>query len=177
MPKRGSAWVHIVVSLVFIVLPHVATAGATVPAGWVEKLRLEPHGIALKAKLDTGAKTSSLHAEKIETFTREGQKWVRFEMTVDDANDRPRTLKLEKRRVRGVLIKEHEGEYDSRPVVEMSFCLGGERHSAEFTLVDRSRFLYPVLLGRRFLAGFAPVDAGKTFTRPLACPQLPESQS
>lgn len=166
----------IVLGLTLGCMGSFAFAESTKPAGWVEKVRLEPHGIPLKAKLDTGAKTSSLHAENIERFSRDGQKWVRFEMTMEDANGDPQQLKLEKRRVRGVRIKEHEGEYDRRSVVEMSFCLGGERYSTEFTLVDRSRFIYPVLLGRRFLAGFAPVDASKTFTRTLACPEMTEPQ-
>ncbi|MEN8718962.1 MAG: RimK/LysX family protein, partial [Oceanococcaceae bacterium] len=101
---------------------------------------------------------------------RDGAKWVRFQLRLTDAEDRLHDLMIERPRVRRVRIKEHEGEYDRRPVIEMRFCLGGEVHQAEFTLADRGRFVYPVLLGRRFLADFAPVDSRKTFTRQAACP-------
>lgn len=146
------------------------------PAGWVEKVHLLPGEIPLKAKLDTGAKTSSLHAEDISLFERDGAKWVRFQLRLTDAEDKPHDLTIERPRVRRVRIKEHEGEYDRRPVIEMRFCLGGKVHEAEFTLTDRGRFVYPVLLGRRFLADFAPVDSRKTFTRKAPCPPSATAQ-
>ncbi len=162
---------HLPALLIFLLLlPTALTAKPTAAVGWVEKILLGPDTIPVKAKLDTGARTSSLQADRIETFTRDGQKWVRFRVELEDANGKKHRLILERPRIRGVRIKEHEGEYDRRPVVEMAFCLGGERHVTEFTLVDRSRFIYPVLLGRRFLEKFAPVDAGRTFTREARCP-------
>lgn len=162
---------HLPALLIFLLfLPTTLIAKPSGAVGWVEKILLEPDAIPVKAKLDTGARTSSLQADKIETFTRDDQKWVRFRVELKDANGKKHRMNLERPRIRGVRIKEHEGEYDRRPVVEMAFCLGGERHVTQFTLVDRSRFIYPVLLGRRFLEGFAPVDAGRTFTREARCP-------
>lgn len=141
--------------------------------GWVEKLRIAPAGIPLKAKLDTGALTSSLHATEIELFERADETWVRFVLDVEDADGRQHTLELERPKVRGVRIKEHEGEYDRRPVVMMQFCLGQQWHEAQFTLADRSRFIYPVLLGRRFLRGVAIVDPSATFITDAQCPEQP----
>ncbi|MGB1557231.1 MAG: ATP-dependent zinc protease [Oceanococcaceae bacterium] len=154
--------------------PALAAPVPPRPAGWIEKVLLEPGAIPLKAKLDTGAKTSSLHALNIESFKRAGERWVRFTLDVEDTTGKKHSEVLERRRVRGVRIKEHEGEYDRRPVVQMSFCLDGQRHSAEFTLADRSRFIYPVLLGREFLAGNVLVDASETFTTKATCPSAAE---
>ncbi|MEN8720357.1 MAG: RimK/LysX family protein, partial [Oceanococcaceae bacterium] len=55
-----------------LALGGAAETGPVEPAGWVEKVRLLPGEIPLKAKLDTGAKTSSLHAEDISLFERDG---------------------------------------------------------------------------------------------------------
>ncbi len=171
MATTSVNWRHPALLLILMLLPSTVPAATQRPVvGWVEKILLEPDGIPLKAKLDTGARTSSLQADRIELFTRDNKKWVRFHMQLEDANGKKHELTVERPRVRRVRIKEHEGEYDRRPVVEMSFCIGNERHSTEFTLVDRSRFIYPVLLGRRFLEGFAAVDASQTFTRKPYCP-------
>jgi hypothetical protein len=141
--------------------------------GWVEKLRMAPAGIPLKAKLDTGALTSSLHATEIELFERDDDTWVRFTLDVEDADGAQHSLRLERPKVRGVRIKEHEGEYDRRPVVMMQFCLAGQWREAQFTLADRSRFIYPVLLGRRFLGGVAIVDPSATFITDARCSKRP----
>lgn len=173
MAAKTANWRMPALFIFLLFLPTQTPAAKPRPiVGWVENILLEPNAIPLKAKLDTGARTSSLQADNIELFTRDGQKWVRFHMQLEDSKGKKHDLTLERRRVRRVLIKEHEGEYDSRPVVEMSFCLGDERYATQFTLVDRSRFIYPVLLGRRFLKDFAAVDASQTFTRKVHCPVL-----
>ena len=57
-----------------------------------------------------------------------------------------------------VLIKRHDGDSQRRSVVSLTFCLGGHQREVEFSLIDRSEFEYPVLLGRSALAGIAVVD-------------------
>ena len=52
--------------------------------GWVEKTTIEPWGVELKAKLDSGALTSSLHATDVEIFEKDGDDWVRFTVDVHD---------------------------------------------------------------------------------------------
>ena len=134
--RSGTLWVVSgLLSALLLVAPTPASSKAL---GWVERIVLEPDAIPVKAKLDTGARTSSLHAEDISLFDRGGRKWVRFRFAVTDADDQAREVILERPRVRRVRIKEHEGEYDRRPVVEMTFCLGDERYTEEFTLVDLS---------------------------------------
>ena len=134
-----------------------ATAGRTV-MGWVEWITLCATGFAMEAKLDSGALTSSLHATDIERFERDGDEWVRF--TVHNHEDSA-ALTLERPVARNVRIKRHGAESQRRAVVELPFCVGGTRYETEFSLVDRSNFIYPVLLGRRFLADVALIDAAE----------------
>jgi hypothetical protein len=128
--------------------------------GWLESVFLKPWNIRVTAKLDTGAKTSSLHADDIEHFTKNGQEWVRFTLT--GAED-DKTVVVERPQVRTVYIKERRARATKRDVVTMVLCKNGRDYETEFTLVDRSNFNYPVLLGRSFLKDVALVDAEDTF--------------
>jgi hypothetical protein len=132
-------------------------------AGWVERITMLPGEEIALAKLDTGAKTSSIHAEDIERFEQEGEAWVRYTLVLKESKTRVHRLPRESRVVRKVYIKDHEKRPDARPVVELEFCMDGRRHHARFSLVDRSAFLYSVLLGREFLAGTFVVDPDTTF--------------
>src|SRR5690606_34437422 len=90
------------------------------PVGWVETARIFPGDMRIMAKLDTGALSSSINAHDITEFERNGRRWVRFTV-VNRAGDR-QTMELPL--VRNVLIKEHGGEKDQRPVVKMGICIG-----------------------------------------------------
>ena len=131
-------------------------------AGWLESVILEPWNIKLRAKLDTGAKTSSLHAVDIERFERDDKEWIRFRTT--DPIEKNALRSLEVPLVRDVKIKRHKFKAQTRPVVEMTFCLDGQIYNSEFSLTDRSRFNYQVLLGRRILQQGILVDPAATFT-------------
>jgi len=122
----------------------------------------------LKAKLDTGAETSSLDASEIRLLRRgsSGQRFVEFRLSDDDSR---RTVTFKKRLVREARIKQHDGSFQSRPVVIVAVCLSDHLQEVEFTLIDRSEFLYPVLLGRSALAGLAVVDPDLTFSSDPDC--------
>lgn len=128
--------------------------------GWLESVYLLPSRTLTTAKLDTGAKTSSLSAEQIEHFTRSGEEWVRFEFKTEKGSA---ALRLERPLVRTAVIKERQSQPTTRDVVRLPICKNGRVFETEFTLYDRSNFNYPVLLGRSFLDGVALVDAGETF--------------
>ncbi len=129
--------------------------------GWLESVFLKPWNIRVTAKLDTGAKTSSLHAEQIEHFNKEGgQEWVRF--TLEGADDR-KPLVVERPLVRVAYVKTHGGHSAKREVIKLTLCKNGKDYETEFTLDDRSNFNYPLLLGRSFLESVAWVDAASTF--------------
>jgi hypothetical protein len=133
--------------------------------GWVENIRIFPGNLKIKAKLDTGALNSSLHAIKVEQFERNGEKWVRFDLP-DWQN---RTATIEKKVIRTARIKEHDRTHDERPVIRIGICLGNVFKEAQVNLVDRSHFRYRMLIGRSFLKGSFVVDPGRTFTCDPQC--------
>lgn len=141
--------------------------------GWIEWVSLEPSLITAKAKLDTGAKTSSLHAKNIEWFEKDGKDWVRFQFSPNTKLSSKRMLEgktknfvtIEAPVYRSTLIKQHKRASAERPVILQKFKLDDREYEAQFTLTDRSRFIYPVLLGRRFLEHAAIVDPGHTYLR------------
>lgn len=134
--------------------------------GWLESVVVESRKTKMRAKLDTGTKTSSIHAKDIEHIGKGEAPWVRFTLEPGEAEagqpaDEP--LTLEKPLVRMTRVKQHGGEADARPVVKLAFCLNGERHEGEFTLENRSGYNYRILLGRDFLKNVALVDPNATF--------------
>ena len=115
----------------------------------------------LKAKLDTGALTSSVDTPTYELFDKEGRKWVRFTL----GRKKGSTMTLERPVTRFVKIKNKGGQSSERPVVSLAIALGdGQPIPTDVSLADRTRFLYPVLLGRRFIrdAGIA-IDPSATY--------------
>ena len=130
--------------------------------GWLESIYLKPWNKRLTAKLDTGAKTSSLHAGKVERFSKAGESWVRFTLDdLEDADSDP--IMVERPLVRTAYIKSHQREVSKRDVVLLTICKNGNDYPVEFNLVDRSKFNYLVLLGRSLLKDLALVDASATF--------------
>jgi len=154
-----------------------STNPGKVIAGWVEKISIGSPSTLLKAKLDTGAKTSSIHAENVNVFRKDGKRWVRFDLVFEDDKGARQLQTFERLRTRKVRIKNHDGEHDRRSIVSLEFCFDGRSHSSEFTLADRSQFIYPVLLGRQFLKDVAVVDASETFLTQAACGNELESKA
>ncbi len=156
-------------------LPAVVslTAGAAAPEeaiyGWVEKMRLEPLGIEVKAKLDTGALTSSIHATDIEPFEKGGEKWVRFTISIlDEENEQTVRHELERPLVRNIRVRGAGGE-ERRPVVRLGICAGDDIYHEQFSLKDRSDMLYPMLIGRRTIQHLGVVDVTRTFIKEPTC--------
>ena len=133
--------------------------------GWVEYIRIYPGNFKIKARIDTGAKTSSIHAENKETFQRNGKEWVRFTIT----NKKGKSFTLEKEVIRLAKIKQKGLYSQKRLVIKLDICLGSVYKETEVNLVDRSNFNYPVLLGRSFLADHFVVDPSVTFIKKTKC--------
>lgn len=114
--------------------------------------------VEVAAKLDTGAQTASLSARDIERFKRDGERWVRFYLAIDDAHAHPierplaRISKIKRRA--GDVDSDDEKTYTARPVVELDVCMGGVRRQIEVNLTDRSAFQYPLLIGSDALKRF-----------------------
>jgi len=148
--------------------PELPPTTTTLPVvGAVEYIVLDPPNLKLKARMDTGATTSSLDARNIREFERDGKAWVKFEI-VDRVTES--TYKLERPVVRTVRIKGTDGT--QRPVIKLRVRLDHIDQFTEFSLSDRSQFLYPVLIGRSFLRDQAVVDVSRSLT--LKAPPLAE---
>jgi len=164
------ALIGFVVAVVFVSPPAFAMKKQAL--GWIEWAWLQPGHIKVKTKLDTGAKTSSIHAVDIEPFEREGETWVRFRIPLKqrpDDSDHGADVDVERRVVRETRIKEHARDSVTRYVVEMDLCIGGMTFTTPMTLADRGRFNYPLLLGRSALKGRMVIDPARTFTASVSC--------
>jgi hypothetical protein len=129
--------------------------------GWREFIHINGVEEKLKAKLDTGALTSSIHAEEKELFERDGKKWVRFIVT-DPGVKKPVRSRIEAPLVRIARIKEPGGESEAREVVRLGFRIGERKMRGEFTLNNRSNMLAPVLIGRSQIKDLGMVDPSRT---------------
>ncbi|WNO09498.1 ATP-dependent zinc protease [Teredinibacter sp. KSP-S5-2] len=129
--------------------------------GRIEWVWLDLMGQTLKAKVDTGAKSSSLSAENIQEFERDGQRWVRFNMPEDPDKKVYEAPLIKYQNVRQASVE----EMDQRPKVMLVVRIGDLSEETEFTLADRSNMNYPVLLGRRFLRDIAVVDVARKFVQ------------
>ncbi|MDR4499721.1 MAG: RimK/LysX family protein [Candidatus Scalindua sp.] len=128
--------------------------------GYVEHILLCQRNLNLKAKLDSGSKTSSLTAIDIVEFERDGDEWVRFFM-IDPVNNEK--IEFEKKIERHVKIKQHGTEDQRRPVVMMEVRLGTIHIKREFSLISRNKSIYQVILGRNFMNGVLLIDVSQTF--------------
>jgi hypothetical protein len=154
------------------VVPTFARAGAVQPdgakqiLGFVERVIVSDTGFSVKARLDTGAATSSLDAHNIERFHRGDQRYVRFDIIDPDTEE---FVTLERPLVRNVLIRQHAGPSMRRPVVKMTVCIGQVVRKVEVSLTPRSEFLYPMLIGRSAMQGAIVVDPAVSLTAVPHC--------
>ncbi len=131
--------------------------------GWREWLALPALNVdRIKAKVDTGARTSALHAEQVTYVRRRGQTIVQFVVSSGRDSTNPHAVVqaplLDERRVRS-----SNGKEELRPVIETVVRLGTQEWSIEVTLTRRDQMGFPMLLGRQALKGHAVVDPGRSF--------------
>lgn len=150
--------------------PSASTAKVTEPrkeetldgklvVGETEQVWLDIVNDNFAARIDTGATTSSLSAQDITVFERDGKPWVSFNMAHEGVDEK---LQVETPLVRYVRIRQASAEdIERRPVVELTMRLGRFAQKTEFTLTDRSQMTYSVLLGREFLKDIAVVDIAR----------------
>jgi len=172
LPLKSSRLLAIPAALLLSLhaLPSLAASGT--PLGWVERGKVLPEEVTVKFKLDTGALTSSMHAEDIEYFERDGEEWVRFDLDLNDVErDKLVESRIERKLHRELTVRGAGGKED-RPVVLMKVCIGDRLLEEQFSLRDRDEMHYPVLLGRRTLEKLGPVDSARTFTIEPNCEEL-----
>ena len=143
--------------------------------GWREWVGLPDLGIVrIAAKMDTGAKTSALHANSLKPLVRNGVALIRFDVTGEDEKTPWHELPLLGRRS----VRSSNGESEMRYLVAMRLRIGGEEWVIDVTLTNRERMEMPMLIGREALAGRVLVDAAKSWLggapvrrKPAAKPQ------
>lgn len=122
--------------------------------GEVEPIYFLPMKTPFMARIDTGAENSSIDVSDMRVFEREGQKWVGFDLVNKKSGEKTH---FEKKIYRQTAIK-RQGDHEERIVVLMTVKMGKEKIAAQFSLSDRSKFEYQVLIGRNILKGRAIVD-------------------
>lgn len=113
--------------------------------GWREYVGLPDLGVSsMRAKIDTGARTSALHAAGIERFERDGADWVRFAPLTGRKNE----LRCEAPIVHHRHIKNTGGSSEERPIIETTLVLGRHRWVIEVSLTNRDNMEFDLIVGR-----------------------------
>jgi len=140
--------------------------------GWREWVALPGLGIgAIKAKLDSGARSSSLHVEAIETFDQGGVAHVRFQVRLRRRGGAvvACTAPVLDRRI----VTDSGGHRSERWFIGVELEIARQRFSTEMNLTDRRAMLFPLLLGRSALGGRFRIDPALSYS----CPRPPRTTS
>ena len=131
----------------------------TIDIGWREWISLvDFKDFYLKAKIDTGATISALHATHIEEFELSGNKYVKFRLYQSKSYK-----KMKKPVVGHKMIKNSFGKKQLRPLINISIKIGSNTIDTIITLTTRSRMTYPVLIGRSTLDNNYRINPRKSF--------------
>ncbi|WP_301749249.1 RimK/LysX family protein [uncultured Erythrobacter sp.] len=127
--------------------------------GWRELVSLPELGLAgIPAKIDTGARTSSLHGQVLEDFVRDGERFVRFAVDWDGTRHFCEAVHVD---LRG--ITSSNGDQQTRFVIKSPLTIGNLTFRAEISLADRSQMQFPMLIGRTALRRRMVVDSGHSW--------------
>ncbi|WP_372748480.1 ATP-dependent zinc protease [Litorivivens sp.] len=131
--------------------------------GWREWVELpDLHLGKIKAKIDTGARSSSIHAFDIEPFEKDGEQWVRFAIHPQQHSD-DEVVQCEAPIKDYRSITDSGGHKTMRYIIETPFKIGNDTFLAELSLFNRSNMLFRMLVGRTALKGRYLVDPARSY--------------
>ncbi len=146
--------------------------------GWREWVGLPDLGITkIKAKVDSGARSSSLHAFNIEPFVKHGKDWVRFDIHPRQRKNKP-VVQAESEIHEFRFVRSSSGESSERPVILTQIKMMGQIWAIELTLADRHEMGFRMLLGREAFRSRFLLDAGNSFYggRPVRKKKKPKAE-
>ena len=161
--NRNCFSISVIVMTMLLVVSQTAHCKEIV--GWVERASIYPGNFRIKARIDSGAKTSSLHCDCYQLINKGDEKWLSFDVT----NDKGKSMHFERKLERIVKVKKHLGEVQKRMVIKLGVCLASVYKEIEVNVTDRSGMNYPMLIGRNYLAGDFLIDPGASFLNKPAC--------
>ncbi|MCB1214016.1 MAG: ATP-dependent zinc protease [Deltaproteobacteria bacterium] len=130
--------------------------------GWHEYGALPELGVSLiRIKVDTGAKTSSIHAEDLEVIKKGKNEYVKFTLH-EGHRHKIKTISCQAKIVDRRSVSDSGGHQEKRYVIETSLILGNQVRTIELTLNNRGTMRFPMLLGRKAMEGFL-VNPHKAF--------------
>ncbi|HEY6635544.1 MAG TPA: RimK/LysX family protein [Acidimicrobiia bacterium] len=131
--------------------------------GWREWVALPDLGVReIKAKVDTGADNSSLHAFNLTRFEDEGRQMVRFEVHTRQRKRKP-SVECVAEVVGERMVKNPGGRAERRPVIRTRLVVAGQEFEALVNLTTRDEMTFRMLLGRRTLRNEFLVDPGRSY--------------
>jgi hypothetical protein len=139
--------------------------------GWREWVALPDLGIPrLRAKIDTGARTSALHVDRQWRFTEAGAPWVGFTLTTGKAGSR--TIQAQAAIFDERAVTDSGGRRGVRVFIQTLLAVAGTQRLIEINLSDRFGMRFPMLLGRTGLEGMFTVDPSCSFVHGRPAPRL-----
>ncbi|WP_084100540.1 ATP-dependent zinc protease [Knoellia flava] len=138
----------------------------TIRVGWREWVRMPSVNVPwIKTKIDTGARSSAVHAFDLERFERDGEPWVRFSIHPWQASDDDAVV-LERPVVDERVVRSSNGHSETRLVVELELVLARRRLTTEVTLSRRDEMGFRMLIGRETLRHGFLVDPAESYLGP-----------
>ncbi|MCE2435478.1 MAG: ATP-dependent zinc protease [Candidatus Latescibacteria bacterium] len=130
--------------------------------GWREWVALPDFNVdAIKAKIDTGARSSALHAFNLKRFRRRGKRMVRFEIHPIQRTSR-QAVEVEAEVIEDRMVRSSNGKVERRPVIRTSVRMYNRDWEIELTLTSRDEMGFRMLLGRHALRGQFLIDPGRS---------------
>lgn len=131
--------------------------------GWREWVSLDQLGVkAIKAKVDSGARSSSLHVFELQDFERDGAQWVRFKVHPLQSNSEVE-VEVEAAVLEYRSVRSSSGKASLRPVIETHVSMMGQTWPIEITLARRDKMRFRMLLGRQAFRGRFLLDSGASY--------------